>query len=89
MATRIGTTGDAALTLLLAGSTWDGGLTAELTITNSGTTPLANWRLSFESDVLISGSPWGLTVTTSRLADGRYGYALSGFNPCWGAHRAH
>lgn len=83
MATRIGTTGDAALTLLLDGSTWDGGLTAQLTITNSGVTPLANWSLSFETDVQISGSPWGLTFTGSRLSNGHTSYTLTGKD--WGA----
>jgi endoglucanase len=83
MATRIGTTGDAALTLLLDGSTWDGGLTAQLTITNTSATRLANWSLSFESDVQISGSPWGLTLTGSQRSNGQYGYTLTGLD--WGA----
>ncbi|MEB3316952.1 MAG: glycoside hydrolase family 9 protein [Cyanobacteriota bacterium] len=86
MAIRIGTTGDAGLTLLLSGSTWDDGLTAQLTITNTGATPLANWSLSFESDVWISGSPWGLSVTDNRLANGRHSYTLTGLD--WGASLA-
>lgn len=86
MATRIATTGDTALTLWLDGSLWDGGLTAKLTITNTGLTPLANWSLSFDSAVQISGTPWGLSVTVTPLADGRYRYTLTGLD--WGASLA-
>jgi hypothetical protein len=75
--------GDSALTLVLDGSTWDGGLTANLKLTNSGTVPLADWSLSFESDVQISGSPWGLSVSVSKLSNGHYAYTLTGMD--WGA----
>lgn len=83
MPTAITSTGSSALRLLLDGTLWDGGLTAQLTITNTGSVPLADWRLSFESDVLISGTPWGLSFTVTRLADGHYGYMLTGID--WGA----
>ena len=83
MSTSIACTGDSPLRLLLDGDLWDGGLTAKLTITNTGTVPLTNWSLSFESDVLISGAPWGLTFTVTRLVDGHYGYTLKGSD--WGA----
>ncbi len=78
MATAISGTGSSNLNLLLDGSLWDGGLTAQLTITNTGNVPLAGWSLSFESDVLISGTPWGLTFTVTQLPDGHYGYRLTG-----------
>jgi endoglucanase len=83
MATSIASTGDSSLKLLLDGSLWDGGLTAKLTITNTGTVPLAGWSLSFESDVLISGAPWGMSFTVTSLADGHYGYTLTGID--WGS----
>ncbi len=83
MASLIASTGDPTLNLLLGGSTWDGGLTAQLTITNTGAVPLADWSLSFESDVLISGVPWGMTYTVTTLADGHYGYTLTGID--WGS----
>jgi len=83
MSTAIANTGDSSLHLLLDGSLWDGGLTAKLTITNSGNVPLADWILSFESDVLINGNPWGLTFTVTSLADGHYRYTLTGVD--WGA----
>jgi hypothetical protein len=80
MATLIATTGASSLKLLLDGTLWDGGLTAQLTITNSGTVPLADWSLSFESDVLINPASWGMSVTITTLADGHYGYTLAGFD---------
>ena len=83
MATLIATKGAASLKLLLDGTLWDGGLTAELTITNAGLEPLADWSLSFESDVLINPASWGIRVTVTTLADGHYGYVLTGFE--WGA----
>ena len=83
MATSVPTGGDSTLKLLLDGSTWAGGLTANLTITNSGTAPLADWSLSFESDVQITGAPWGLSFTVSKLANGHYAYTLTGRD--WGA----
>ena len=83
MATTVLTLGDPTLELVLGGSTWDGGLTASLTIINKGTTALADWSLSFESDVLITGAPWGLTFTVEKLANGHYGYTLTGAD--WGA----
>jgi len=83
MATSVLTLGNPALELALGGTTWDGGLTASLTIINKGATALADWSLSFESDVLITGVPWGLSFTVATLANGRYGYTLSGTD--WGA----
>lgn len=83
MATSILCSGDPLLDLVLDGTLWSGGLTARLTITNRGAAPLANWSLSFESDVQIRESPWGLTVTVTPLANGRYNYTLSGAD--WGA----
>ena len=83
MATLISTTGAPALKLLLDGTLWDGGLTAQLTITNTGDVPLADWSLSFESDVLINAAPWGLSFTVTTLANGHYGYTLTGID--WGA----
>lgn len=83
MATSVLTGGDSALKLLLDGSTWAGGLTANLTIINSGTAPLADWSLSFESDVQITGAPWGLSFTVSKLSNGHYSYTLAGRD--WGA----
>jgi endoglucanase len=83
MATLILSNGDPVLNLVLDGSLWNGGLTAKLTITNTGTAPLADWSVSFESDVQISGTPWGLTFTVSTLANGHYGYTLTGVD--WGA----
>jgi len=83
VATSVLTGGDSALKLLLDGSTWAGGLTANLTIINSGTAPLADWSLSFESDVQITGAPWGLSFTVSKLSNGHYSYTLAGRD--WGA----
>jgi len=83
MATSVFTLGDPSLELVLEGSTWDGGLTASFTITNRGSTALADWSLSFESDVLITGAPWGLSFTVVTLANGHYGYTLTGTD--WGA----
>lgn len=83
MAASVLLVGDSALKLVLDGSTWDGGLTANLKLTNSGTVPLADWSLSFESDVQITGSPWGLSFSVSNLSNGRYAYTLTGMD--WGA----
>lgn len=82
MPTSVACSGDAPLSLILDGDLWDGGLTAKLIITNTGAVPLADWSLSFDSDVLISGAPWGLAFTVTRLVDGRYGYTLTGAD--WG-----
>lgn len=68
---------------MLDGSTWAGGLTANLTLINSGTVALADWSLSFESDVLITGAPWGLSFTVNQLTNGHYAYTLTGMD--WGA----
>ncbi|WP_255002584.1 glycoside hydrolase family 9 protein [Cyanobium sp. HWJ4-Hawea] len=68
---------------MLDGSTWQGGLTANFTLTNSGIVPLADWSLSFESDVLITGAPWGLSFTVNQLSSGHYAYTLTGTD--WGA----
>ena len=83
MSVAIACTGDQQLKLSLDGDLWDGGLTAKLTIINTGTEPLKEWSLSFESDVLISSSVWGITVSVSRLASGHYAYTLTGTG--WGA----
>jgi endoglucanase len=83
MATLISTTGSSSLNLLLDGTLWDGGLTAQLTITNAGAVPLADWSLSFESDVLINAGPWGISVSVTTLANGKYGYTLTGMD--WGS----
>jgi endoglucanase len=83
MSVAIACTGDQQLKLSLDGDLWDGGLTAKLTIMNTGTVPLNEWSLSFESDVLISSSVWGITVSVSRLASGHYAYTLTGTG--WGA----
>ena len=83
MATQISGTGDKSLNLLLDGTLWDGGLTAQLTITNTGASALADWSLSFESDVLISGTPWGMRFAVTTLPDGHYGYTLTGLD--WGS----
>ena len=83
MATSVLTGGSSALKLVLDGSTWAGGLTANLTLINSGTVPLADWSLSFESGVLITGAPWGLSFTVNQLSNGHYAYTLTGMD--WGA----
>ena len=83
MAASVLLLGDSALQLVLDGSTWDGGLTANLKLTNSGAVPLADWSLSFESDVQITGSPWGLSFRVSNLSNGHYAYTLTGMD--WGA----
>lgn len=58
------------------------GLTAQLTITNAGAVPLTDWSLSFESDVLINAD-WGISVSVTTLANGQYGYTLTGID--WGS----
>ena len=83
MATLISTTGSSSLNLVLEGTLWDGGLTAQLTITNAGAVSLADWSLSFESDALINADAWGISVTMATLANGRYGYTLTGID--WGS----
>jgi hypothetical protein len=44
-------------------STWSGGLTAQITATNSGTTPLNNWSLAFDYGGQIS-SIWNASITS-------------------------
>jgi hypothetical protein len=83
MATLISTTGASSLNLVLDGTLWDGGLTAQLKITNAGAVPLADWSLSFESDALINADAWGISVTMATLANGHYGYTLTGID--WGS----
>lgn len=83
MGSNIRLGGTSALKLDLDGTTWFGGLTARLSITNTGAVPLTGWTLSFVSDVQIQGTPWGASISSTRRADGRFVYTLTGSG--WGS----
>lgn len=70
----------------VSGSIWYQGLTAQITVTNTGASALNTWSLSFETTHVISGSPWGCTATQTNLGGGVYRTTLSGAG--WGASLA-
>lgn len=72
-----------SLKVAVAGSLWYHGLTAQITVTNTGTTALSSWSLTFDTTHLLSGTPWGSSLSQVSLGGGLYRSTLSGKD--WGA----
>ncbi|MFY8149015.1 MAG: glycoside hydrolase family 9 protein [Prochlorococcaceae cyanobacterium] len=66
------------VSVAIGGDVWWNGLTARLTVTNTGATALESWQVVFDSPHLISGSPWGATVERLDLGNGLWRYTLTG-----------
>jgi hypothetical protein len=66
------------LKVSVAGSVWYHGLTAQITVTNTGTTALGNWSLTFDTTHKLSGAPWGASLSQVNLGGGLYRSTLSG-----------
>jgi hypothetical protein len=70
----------------VAGSIWYQGITAQITVTNTGTTALTGWSLTFDTTHKLSGAPWGASLSQVNLGGGLYRSTLSGKD--WGASLA-
>jgi hypothetical protein len=70
----------------VSGSIWYQGLTAQINVTNTGSSALSGWSLSFDTTHVLSGSPWGCTASQVSLGGGVYRTTLSGND--WGASLA-
>jgi hypothetical protein len=66
----------------VGGSLWYHGLTAQITVTNTGSTALSSWSLTFDTTHQLSGAPWGATLSQVNLGGGLYRSTLSGLD--WG-----
>jgi hypothetical protein len=75
-----------ALKVSVAGSIWYRGLTAQITVTNTGTQALNGWSLTFDTTHQLSGAPWGANLSQQNLGGGLYRSTLSGKD--WGANLA-
>ena len=62
----------------VAGSIWYQGITAQITVTNTGTTALGSWSLTFDTTHQLSGAPWGASLSQVNLGGGLYRSTLSG-----------
>jgi hypothetical protein len=71
-------TSSADLKVGVSGSVWYHGLTAQITVTNTGASALSAWSLTFDTTHVVSGSPWGCTATQTNLGGGIYRTTLSG-----------
>ena len=70
------------LDISIGGTIWWGGLTAELTITNSSGRDLNHWSYSFESPHQLNTAPWGAELEAVVLDNGLTRYTLTGSG--WG-----
>jgi hypothetical protein len=75
-----------ALKVSVAGSIWYRGLTAQITVTNTGTQALNGWSLTFDTTHQLSGAPWGANLSQQNLGGGLYRSTLSGKD--WGVNLA-
>jgi endoglucanase len=68
----------ATLQVVVGGTRWWNGFTAELTITNSSSQDLTSWSTSFDSPHQVTGTPWGATLSKVDLGSGLSRYTLTG-----------
>ncbi|MCX5947736.1 MAG: cellulose binding domain-containing protein, partial [Cyanobacteria bacterium] len=66
------------LKVSVGGTLWYHGLTAQITVTNTGTTALGSWSLTFDTTHQLSGAPWGASLSQVNLGGGLYRSTLSG-----------
>lgn len=71
-------TAPAELSVVVGGSRWWNGFTADLRITNTSGRDLASWSHSFSTPHRITGAPWGATLTSTDLGSGLTRYTLTG-----------
>lgn len=71
------------ISVAISGKRWWKGFTAELTITNTSGRDLASWSTTFDTPHRITGTPWGVTLTSVELGNGLIRYTLTGSG--WGA----
>ena len=71
-------TSSPALAVVVGGSIWTGGMTVQLTVSNTGAAPLNGWSFSFESPHRPSGTPWGVRISSTALAGGLFRHTVSG-----------
>ena len=67
----------------MGGSLWYQGLTAQITVTNTGTAALNSWSLTFTTTHRLNGVPWGASLTQVAQAGGLLRSTLTGKD--WGA----
>jgi hypothetical protein len=60
----------AAISVAISGKSWWKGFTAELTIPNTSGRDLASWSTTFDTPHRITGTPWGVTLTSVDLGNG-------------------
>ena len=70
------------LEISVGGDLWWQGLTAEITVTNTGNQNLDEWSVTFESPHKFYGEAWGAEVAIEKQDDGHFFYELSGDD--WG-----
>jgi serralysin len=68
----------ANLALEVGGSIWFGGMTVQLTLTNTGTSRMSGWSFSFESPHRPTGTPWGVRISSTALPDGLFRHTVTG-----------
>ena len=73
----------AALKVSVGGEVFYQGLTAQITVINTGSTTLGSWNLTFDTTHLFTGTPWGISVSQVNLGGGLYRTTLTGFD--WAA----
>lgn len=66
------------LAVSVGGSIWTGGMTVQLTLTNTGTVPLNSWNFSFESPHRPTSTPWGVRISSTALAGGLFRHTVTG-----------
>ena len=70
------------LEISVGGDLWWQGLTAEITVTNTGNQNLDEWSVTFESPHKFYGEAWGAEVAIEKQDGGHFFYELSGDD--WG-----
>ena len=70
------------LEISVGGDLWWQGMTAEITVTNTGNQNLDEWSVTFESPHKFYGEAWGAEVAIEKQDDGHFFYELSGDD--WG-----
>jgi hypothetical protein len=71
-------TSSPSLKVSVGGTVWYGGLTAQIMVTNTGSTALSSWSITFDTTHQLSGAPWGATLSQVSLGGGLYRSTLSG-----------
>jgi endoglucanase len=68
----------ANLAVEVGGSIWTGGMTVQLTLTNTGTSRMSGWSFSFESPHRPTGTPWGVRINSTALSGGLFLHTVTG-----------